>query len=232
MSKFNATNDNIEWAKWTWNPVTGCKQDCQYCYAKSIANRFYPEKFEPTFRPERLSAAQNTVIPKKRKDEPGIRNVFVCSMADLFGEWVPVAWIREVLTVCHENPQWNFIFLTKNPERYLENFFDDKPNFTDNCWVGATADTQERMVRAMNVFSNLGSKRPKVTFVSCEPLLEEISFQGDIDWLIIGGKSATGKQPEQPEWEWVEKLLAEAREGGISVYFKPNLTVTPKEYPQ
>jgi hypothetical protein len=22
---FNATNDNIEWAKWSWNPVTGCK---------------------------------------------------------------------------------------------------------------------------------------------------------------------------------------------------------------
>ena len=31
-----------------------------YCYARDIANRFYPEKFEPTFHPERLAAPQNT----------------------------------------------------------------------------------------------------------------------------------------------------------------------------
>lgn len=36
---FNATNDSIEWAKWTWNPVTGCKHDCRYCYARDLAKR-------------------------------------------------------------------------------------------------------------------------------------------------------------------------------------------------
>ena len=25
---------NIEWAKWSWNPVSGCKHDCPYCYAR------------------------------------------------------------------------------------------------------------------------------------------------------------------------------------------------------
>ena len=35
---FNRTNDNIEWAIWTWNPVTGCKGDCSYCYARDIAS--------------------------------------------------------------------------------------------------------------------------------------------------------------------------------------------------
>ncbi|MBF0524736.1 MAG: DUF5131 family protein [Deltaproteobacteria bacterium] len=86
---FNATNDNIEWAKWTWNPVTGCLHGCKYCYARDIANRFFGEyKFSPHFYPERLSAPANTTIPVKRINEPGIKNVFVCSMADLFGEWV------------------------------------------------------------------------------------------------------------------------------------------------
>ena len=28
---FNETNENIEWAKWSWNPVTGCKFGCDYC---------------------------------------------------------------------------------------------------------------------------------------------------------------------------------------------------------
>lgn len=42
----NRTNENIEWAKWSWNPVVGCKHNCMYCYARDIAIRFYND-FEP-----------------------------------------------------------------------------------------------------------------------------------------------------------------------------------------
>ena len=49
LQSFNQVNDNIGWAKWSWNPVTGCLHNCDYCYARDIANRFYPQKFEPTF---------------------------------------------------------------------------------------------------------------------------------------------------------------------------------------
>lgn len=48
---FNRTNEMVDWAWWTWNPVTGCLHTCEYCYARDIAHRYYPEKFEPTFRP-------------------------------------------------------------------------------------------------------------------------------------------------------------------------------------
>lgn len=30
----------IEWCDSTWNPVTGCKHGCDYCYARRIAGRF------------------------------------------------------------------------------------------------------------------------------------------------------------------------------------------------
>ena len=30
---------DIDWCDVTWNPVTGCKRDCPYCYAKKIADR-------------------------------------------------------------------------------------------------------------------------------------------------------------------------------------------------
>ncbi len=250
---FNATNDNIEWAKWTWNPVTGCLHGCQYCYARDIANRFYPEKFTPTFHPDRLQAPQFTKIPEHRKDEPGIQNVFVCSMADLFGKWVSMEWIDQVLDAVRQAPQWNFLFLTKNPERYLE------IDFPRNCWIGATADTQQRMDRALQVFKELHNRGSKMTFlpemfVSCEPLSESINllsrsishihpddlpeFLGEqavsyLDWIIIGGRSQSSKMGAgQPEWSWVETLLFEARIADVQVYFKPNLTVQPKEYPQ
>ncbi len=245
-STFNATNDNIEWAKWSWNPVTGCEHGCPYCYARDIALRYkdiFPRGFKPHFREDRLNAPVNTKVPERRKDEPGIKNVFVCSMADLFGEWVPDEWIQQVLAAVGNAPQWNFLFLTKNPERYL----DERIVFPPNCWVGATADTQERMDVALDVFYQLYSekRKPTVTFTSCEPLSEEITLKKDnleeslehlslcFDWLIIGGQSKSSGQPaKQPEWGWVESLLFDARQSNVRVYFKPNLTVLPKEYPE
>ena len=32
----------IEWCDSTWNPVTGCRHGCEYCYARRIAERFRP----------------------------------------------------------------------------------------------------------------------------------------------------------------------------------------------
>jgi protein gp37 len=225
VSTFNRTNDNIEWAIWTWNPVTGCKHGCSYCYARDIANRFYKEKFEPTLHSNRFDAPKNTKISEKDKKIPGCHNVFVCSMADLFGEWVSKEWIDKTLKVVKDNPEWNFLFLTKNPKRLL------KFAFPKNSWVGATIDIQSRVKLTEDVFKKL---KATVKFVSCEPLREKITFK-DIsifDWLIIGGQSESSGEPaKQPEWEWVEHLLNQARKKDIKIYFKPNLTIRPKEYP-
>jgi protein gp37 len=54
-------------------------------------------------------------------------------------------------------------------------------------------------------------------------------------WLVVGGKSASSfnNTPEgQPEWEWVEHLLQQARKAGLKIYFKENLKIKPKEVPE
>ncbi len=224
-STFNFTNDNIEWAKWTWNPVTGCKHGCKYCYARDIAKRF-DGHFKPTFYEDRLQAPEKTKIPKAKLKELGIHNVFVCSMADLFGEWVPQEWIDTVINVVRNNTQWNFLFLTKNPKRMID------IEWPDNAWIGTTIDKQSRVKESESAFKKI---KAKVKFISCEPLNEKIIFS-DIsifDWLIIGARSKSTQQVEfQPEWEWVESLVLQARDANVKKYFKPNLTVVPKEYPQ
>jgi protein gp37 len=224
---FNPTTDSIEWARWSWNPVTGCEHGCEYCYARAMVKTYklYPEGFKPTFRPNKLNAPMKTKLPEKAATDVGYKNVFVCSMADLFGDWVPQEWINGVMEACRKAPQWNYLFLTKNPSRlpYIE--------FPDTAWVGTTVDVQSRVEAAVDAMAKV--KAP-VRFLSCEPLKERIVFPTlkDVDWLIIGGQSSAGGSAEfQPEWEWVEQLLNQARKHDCKVYFKPNLKIRPREYP-
>ncbi|MEI2763492.1 DUF5131 family protein [Methanothrix soehngenii] len=221
----NRTNENIEWAKWSWNPVVGCKHNCMYCYARDIAIRFYND-FEPRYLPERLPAPKITSVPPSAEEDIGLKTIFVCSMADLFGDWVPQEWIDSVLEVVRDTPKWNFLFLTKNPKRLIG------IDWPDNAWVGTTVDVQARVDVAQEAFKKV---KAKVRFISCEPLQEKLTFTdlSMFDWIIIGGRSRNTKLPEfQPKWEWVESLLGKAREDGLKVYFKPNLTARPKEYPR
>lgn len=217
--------DSIEWASWSWNPVTGCLHNCPYCYARDIAERFYPQKFAPTFHPSRLRIPASATLPASAKTHIGDRNVFTCSMADLFGRWVPAEWIEAVLDAVREAPDWNFLFLTKFPGRLTE--FD----FPDNAWVGTSVDCQARVAAAEAAFRKV---RAKVKWLSCEPLIEPLKFSSleMFDWIVIGGASASTQTPEyHPPREWVRQLEDEARRCGLRIYEKTNLIERLKDYP-
>jgi protein gp37/ParB-like chromosome segregation protein Spo0J len=219
---------SIEWAAWSWNPITGCKHGCDYCYARDIAHRFYGGYgFTPTLHPERLNA------PQQRKPPTGAgntaqMNVFTVSMGDLFGEWVPKEWIDLVLEQVRQSPQWNFIMLTKNPQRLLE--FSP---FPVNAWIGATVDKQARVKPAQDVFPNITAG---VRFLSCEPMLEELHFDSlsMFDWVIIGGASES-KDPVTPAFfpprKWIYGLESLAVQSGCKVYEKSNLWQRIRQFP-
>lgn len=218
-------NESIEWASWSWNPVTGCLHNCPYCYANDIANRFYPQKFEPALIPERLSSPYNVNVPAAAQKNIGSKNVFTVSMGDLFGKWVPSEWIEAVLDTVVANPQWNFLMLTKNPTR-LREF-----TFSKNAWIGTTVDRQERVEQAENIFSQI---QAGVKFVSCEPLWERLTFTQLhlFDWVIIGGASrSTQSKKFQPPREWVTHLETQAYKAKCKIYEKANLLKRIKEYP-
>jgi protein gp37 len=249
------TGDGISWAGWSWNPVTGCLHGCDYCYARDIAtsNRFssaYPVGFTPLFHSERLDAPANTIIPAKYRDEEhqscgdgdcqicAYRRVFVCSMADLYGRWVPDEWIEKVHASMLRSPQWQYILLTKFPSRYVG------LDLPDGAWVGTSVDEQKRVRIAQDAFSKLPQDKKIIKWLSLEPLREPLQFDdlSMFDWVVIGAQTAT-RQPDgflpafAPEFDWVVDIYQKARKAGCKVHFKPNIINAqpgmrfPDEYP-
>lgn len=229
-------NTKIEWCDSTWNPVTGCNHGCEYCYARRIATRFdgkknlkygaravlyepvhidgkiaaYPYGFEPTFHRYRLDEPERWTKP---------RTIFVCSMADLFGSWVPDKWIEEVFAACDKAPQHRYLFLTKSPQRYADLARSGKLPKKENMWYGSTVDSMSAKRYPGRLQDN--------TFVSIEPLTEYMdlglgSFGGD-RWVIIGAETGNRKGKVTPKKEWVDKICEAADLTQMAVFMKDSL---------
>lgn len=249
-------NTKIDWCDSTWNPVTGCLHGCEYCYARRIAERFstamampdfellvpvdephpvyelsepvrhdfhgnkrepYPYGFQPTFHRYKLDEPLRWKKP---------RTIFVCSMGDMFGNWVPDEWITEVFRACDAAPQHRYMFLTKNFRRYAH--LDDllplhrRPPHVAEMWFGHS-------YKAWGDYLPMPRFSIKPRFVSIEPLLHELSEQ-DIrsavkynDWIIIGAETGRRKGKVIPEKRWVDDIADKAKKNGIPVYMKESL---------
>ena len=209
-------SDRIEWARRSLNTVTGCLHDCPYCYARDIAETKFKEKFAPTFHPSRLSGPSTEPVPAEAKQNPAFRNIFANSMSDLFGQWVPKDWIESTIEMARRNPGWNFLTLTKFPQRAAE--FE----FPDNWWMGTTVDAQARVANAEKAFAKI---RCGTKWLSVEPLLEPLTFSRlDLfQWIVIGGASVSKKTPEWvPDIDWIVDLHAAARRAKLRIYYKTN----------
>ncbi|MEA4805117.1 DUF5131 family protein [Acetobacterium wieringae] len=250
----------IEWCDSTWNPVTGCLHGCEYCYARTMVNRF-GAKIDPDFS-ENIVVLDNPVFKEKKSDAlPKInpkrepypygfiptlhkyrlydceykhqkgRNIFVCSMADLFGEWVPDEWINEVMKACADAPKHNYLFLTKNPKRYRK-IYNEK--FPGNIWLGATVTNNFEMDKVgyqlYDSTTSIGSKFIDVAkrFLSIEPLhgkiekqlLENVKY---FNWIIIGAESGNRKEKIVPEKEWINSITEQCNKFSIPVFMKDSL---------
>lgn len=242
----------IEWCDHTWNPITGCRHGCTYCYAKNMTARFagdvrlnkmakkdyaletavdggedlyvldapminetgkplvYPFGFEPTYHKYRMD------YPKRLKMG---NNIFVGAMADIFGKWVPDTWIEEIMKVCIENPIHNYLFLTKNPERYTE---FGVPAHLENMWYGTTITCDADADRFNYLPAGCN------TFVSIEPLMGDIAAKHNVmlrqvKWIIIGAETGRNKNKTIPEFDWIKDIVLEADSNAVPVFMKDSL---------
>jgi len=241
---------NIEWCDMTYNPVTGCLHKCEYCYAKQRTRRFqgyvrdgeittynpaggaavlteplmtedqfgkprkaaFPYGFDPTFHKYRLNDPKKTKTPQ---------NIFVGSMCDLFGKWVPDEWIVEVFDSCLAAPQHKYLFLTKNPIRYSHLDYHGLLPKKDNFWYGCTVTDNNSLRTGTDLYEL--SPHGFNTFMSIEPLLGPVDFGMMPEWVIIGAETGDRHGKIVPQISWIKKIVSAADTAGVPIFMKDNL---------
>ena len=224
--------NKIGWCNTTWNPVWGCLNKCEYCYARKINKRFWAKMLEiernyhfrkhqswawtgdqlrdlHDFKPTFLEAQFEKKFPKKPQ------RIFVGSMSEI-AHWEK-RWVEVILgrTLCY--PQHIFQFLTRHPDVYL-NY-----SFPKNCWLGMTI-TDNKDFNYLEYQKFKISNPDNLKFICFEPLLNEVSIDlENIDWVILGTETGGRKDRIFAKRHWIESILIDCYKKGIPVYIKDSI---------
>lgn len=246
----------ILWTDETWNPIVGCSKvspGCLNCYAERMAWRLACMEYEKLPNVEQnyttvMTSKKwngNTVFVESALEKPlhwrKPRNIFVCSMSDLFHESVPFEWITRVFKVMEKCPQHTFQVLTKRPERMKE-FIGPSMDHLPNLWLGVTAENQEQADIRIPILLQIPAA---LRFVSVEPMLGAVDlnetsagqvigvcdecgeYHGNcdccmgipsLDWVIIGAES--GPKRRWCKTEWVQGLVNQCKDANVPAFVK------------
>jgi protein gp37 len=195
----------IEWCDYSWNPVTGCRRGCSYCYARRIHNRFNKKPFT------------NIVFHEDRMADPVKENkpstIFCGSMSG--HEYWPIEWLRLVLQQCAVASWHTFVFLSKDVYTYNYDRWKDVP---DNVVMGVTfekvTEEQEEEIDYIDTFDHR-------TWINIEPLMGRIDlFLPSVELVIVG--AMTGSGARKPLKEEIYSIKEHVQDGQ-KIFWKINI---------
>ena len=173
----------IDWAQYSWNPITGCKRGCDYCYARRIHERFWKTQFsEIVFHEDRIDEPLKVKKPS---------TIFVGSMSDV--QYWKLEWLCDIFGVCVRAPQHTFMFLSKDRLAYMG------LSWPENTMQGLTLDcTTDAYSQGQAVGWIHACPRP---WLSIEPLLGEFyAIPSYCERVIVGAMTGPGAVKPKPEW--------------------------------
>ena len=231
-----SSKTKIEWTDMTSNPIHLLKGDgkngghwckkisegCANCYAEEIN---LGKRFEFASHLKYAGKAPNLILDEAvlqswvKLKKP--HKIFVCSMTDMFGDWVSDDWLDQIFDAMSRAHQHTFQVLTKRPERMAE--FIDKSltcagRILTNVWLGTSIENQKAVSdRASHLYKLYN--RGWTTFYSVEPLLEEVQLNlNPVNWVIVGGESGKGARP--CHYEWVLGVVEQCQKSDTPAFVK------------
>ena len=231
----------IEWTDKTDNPIHLTKADgshgghwcrklsagCSKCYAETIYINPGYFRFASGLKysgkpPENLQFDTDAVEKWKTAKKPWKR--FVCSMTDLFGDWVPYEWQRKVFDEAALAPSQTIQLLTKRPDLaaltttkwLVDNGVTKMP---ENIWMGVTIEDQQEATNRLPFVNDI-SHLFHITWVSYEPALTDVDWTpyDFLDWMVIGGES--GSEAREFKLAWAKKALEFCDRNDIPAFMK------------
>ena len=217
-------NTSISWTNTTWNPVSGCSKvspGCDNCYAEAIAERFrgqkaFPYGFDVHLRKDKLYAPLH-----KRKSSL----IFVNSMSDLFHKDIPEDYLKQIWDVMCQANNHIFQVLTKRPHRMVHKIRKMGLPLQPYIWLGVSAENQQMAESRIPELLKLNNE---ISFVSAEPLLEEIDLSKWLDelrWVIVGGES--GPNRRIMDLDWVRKIKGQCDDFNVAFFYKQGNNLRP-----
>jgi protein gp37 len=257
---------SIGWTGYSWNPIRarlksnplkvgwhcekvsiGCGRAHQGCYSEAFNVRRGTGLF---FKPGNrgwLDIFLDEEFLKKPIHWRSARMIFVCSMTDLFADFVPVEWLDQMFAVMGMCPRHIFQVLTKRPEAmalYLsdpdarnrielaaEKIMPSKgsafsPKWSlpwplKNVWIGTSVEDQES---ADDRIPALFKCPAVIRWASYEPALAPVTFARwmagpkKLDWIVVGGQS--GALPGYYDLAWPRAVIAEGKQSGVAIFHK------------
>jgi protein gp37 len=150
------------------------------------------------------------------------KKIFVGSMTDIFGEWVPDWMIFALLGAMTRTPRQIFQLLTKRPERAGEVIGSwlrhaGRGQLPANIWLGTSAENQATYNERIKWLNRCLAQ---IRFVSLEPLLAPIwlDYINELDWVIIGGESGPNARPI--DGDWILDILEQCKVANIAAFVK------------
>lgn len=256
----------ISWCDHTWNPVIGCTRvspACDGCYAAALMGTEGRLKVAEWGEPGKGAGTRVRTTPgtfnaplkwdrKAARDEV-VRFVFVASLSDWADNEWPIEWLRETFGIIGSTPNLRYLMLTKRPQLIVKRFraaMGDLP-WPSNAFAGTTVEDRKRVVNIAHLLAAQSALRIPCTFLSCEPLLEDL---GDINWaltrnpvemaagflrhgmfspgmetlrpigwVITGGETDQGKHKARPTHpDWLRAIRDACAHAGVPYHHKQN----------
>jgi len=222
----------------TWNPIAPYGPDgkrgwacvkindaCKFCYAETLNQNL---RFGNGL-PYSVQGMQQSRLELVNLDQPlrwkKPRGIFVESMSDLFGEFVPREYTNQIMLTALLADWHRLALLTKRFNRMVE--WVEHSTLTgltraSHIWWGMTVGHQKAADEALPYMRRmrelLGPNA--ILWVSYEPALEAVNWRGweTINWLVAGQES--GKHRRPMDLSWVRYTRDWCITNSVAFYFK------------